>query len=114
MPNDVLSVLGARLKVARKERNLTQERLAELSGWSARHIAKIEKGEVNPSFEALSTLVKALGVSFDSVFDPASEQVEAELQEIAGLYRACPEQGQRLILAAIRAMAKEMINTEQE
>ena len=51
------------------------------------------KGEVNPSFEALSTLVKALGVSFDSIFDPASEQVEAELQEIAGLYRACPEQG---------------------
>ena len=114
MPNDVLSVLGARLKVARKERDLMQERLAELSGRSARHIAKIEKGEVNPSFEALSTLVKALGVSFDSVFDPASEQVEAELQEIAGLYRACPEQGQRLILAAIRAMAKEMINTEQE
>ena len=114
MPNNVLSVLGARLKAARKERDLTQERLAELSGRSARHIAKIEKGEVNLSFEALSTLVKALGVSFDSIFDPASEQVEAELQEIAGLYRACPEQGQRLILAAIRAMAKEMINTEQE
>ena len=114
MPNNVLSVLGARLKAVRKERNLTQERLAELSGRSARHIAKIEKGEVNPSFEALSTLVKALGVSFDSVFDPASEQVEAEIQEIAGLYRACPEQGQRLILAAIRAMAKELMDTEQE
>lgn len=113
MPNDVLTVLGARLKAARKERDLTQERLAELSGRSVRHIAKIEKGEVNPSFEALSTLVKALGVSFDSIFDPASEQVEAEIQEITGLYRACPEQGQRLILAAVRAMAKEMMDTEQ-
>ena len=107
MPNDVLSVLGARLKAARKERNLTQERLAEMSGRSVRHIAKIETGKVNPSFEALCTLVKALGVSFDSIFDPASEQVEAELQEIAGLYRACPVQGQRLILAAVRAMANE-------
>ena len=113
MPNDVLSVLGARLKAARKERNLTQERLAELSGRSTRHIAKIEKGDVNPSFEALFTLVKALGVSFDSIFDPASEQVEAEIQEITGLYRACPEQGQRLILAVVRAMAKELMNTEQ-
>ena len=54
MPNDVLSVLGARLKAARKERDLTQERLAELSGRSARHIAKIEKGEVNPSFDCFS------------------------------------------------------------
>ena len=91
MPNDVLFVLGARLKTARKGCDLTQERLAELSGLSARHIANIEKGDVNPSFEALRTLVKTLGVSFDSIFDPADEQVEIEIQEISGLYRACPE-----------------------
>ena len=114
MPNDVLFVLGARLKAARKERDLTQERLAELSGLSARHIANIEKGDVNPSFEALRTLVKTLGVSFDSIFDPADEQVEAEIQEIAGLYRACPEQGQRLILASTRAMAHELMDVDAE
>ena len=108
MPNDVLFVLGTRLKAARKGRDLTQERLAELSGLSARHIAKIEKGDVNPSFEALLTLVKTLGVSFDSIFDPADERVEAEIQEIAGLYRTCPEQGRRLILATIRAMVNEL------
>ena len=112
MPNDLLSVLGARLKKARKDRDFTQEQLASLTGLSARHIAKIEKGEVNPSFEVLSTLVKALGVSFDSIFDPADEQVEAEIQEIAGLYRACPEQGRRLILASTRAMAHEMMDAD--
>ena len=112
MPNDVLSVLGARLKKARKDRDFTQEQLASLTGLSARHIAKIEKGEVNPSFEVLSTLVKALGVSFDAIFDPADEQVEAEIQEIAGLYRACPEQGRRLILASTRAMAHEMMDVD--
>lgn len=110
MPNNVLPVLGEQLKKARKDRDLTQEQLAERAGLSTRHIAKIEKGEVNPSFEVLSTLVKTLGVSFDAIFDPASEQVEAELQEIAGLYRACPEQGRRLIIAAIRAMAKAMMD----
>ena len=47
MPNDVLSVLGARIKAARKERGLTQERLAEQVGLSTRHIAKVEKGDVN-------------------------------------------------------------------
>ena len=54
-----------------------------------------------------------LGVSFDAIFDPASEQVEAELQEIAGLYRACPEEGQKVILAVIRTMTKELTNAEQ-
>ena len=81
-----------------------------ITGLSARHIANIEKGDVNPSFEVLSTLVKTLGVSFDSIFDPSNEQVEAEIQEIAGLYRACPEQGRRLILASVRAMARELMD----
>ena len=114
MPNDLLSVLGARLKKARNDRDFTQEQLASLTGLSARHIAKIEKGEVNPSFEVLSTLVKALGVSFDAIFDPADEQVEAEIQEITGLYRACPEQGRRLILASTRAMAHELMDVAFE
>ena len=109
MPNDVLSVLGARLKKARNDRDFTQEQLADITGLSARHIANIEKGDVNLSFEVLSTLVKSLGVSFDAIFDPAGEQVEAEIQEIARLYRACPEQGQRLILAVIRSMSKELM-----
>ena len=110
MPNDVLSVLGMRLKEARKKRGFTQENLAVITGISARHIANIEKGDVNPSFEVLSTLVKALGVSFDAIFDPADEQTEADIQEIAGLYRACPEQGRRLILASTRAMAHELMD----
>ena len=114
MPNDVLSVLGTRLKAARKGRDLTQERLAELSGVSARHIAKIEKGDVNPSFEVLSTLVKTLGVSFDAIFDPVSEQVEAEIQEVAGLYRACPEQERRLMLAVIRTMLRELMGEAKD
>ena len=114
MPNDVLSVLGTRLKAARKGRDLTQERLAELSGVSARHIAKIEKGDVNPSFEVLSTLVKTLGVSFDAIFDPASEQVEAEIQEVAGLYRACPEQERRLMLAVSRTMLRELMGEAKD
>lgn len=114
MPNNDLPVLGERLKKARKDCGLTQEQLAERSGLSTRHIAKIEKGDVNPSFEVLSTLVKTLGVSFDAIFDPASEQVEADLQEIAGLYRACPEQGRRLILAAVRAMVKALMDKNEE
>ena len=108
MPNDVLLNGGARLRAIRKERGYTQERLAELTKLSTRHIAGIEKGEANPSFEVLYTIITVLGTSFDAVFNPADEQVEHEIQELAGLYRACPEQGRRLILASTRAMALEM------
>ena len=110
MPNDVLVKGGARLRAVRKERGYTQERLAELTKLSTRHVAGIEKGEANPSFEVLYTIITALGTSFDAIFNPADEQMEREVQEVAGLYRACPEQGRRLILASIRAMAQELMD----
>lgn len=56
----------------------------------ARHIADIENGEANPSFEALYAIITVLGTSFDAVFNPSDEQAEREIQELAGLYRACP------------------------
>ena len=114
MPNDVLVNGGVRLRAARKERGYTQEQLAELTKLSTRHIASIEKGEANPSFEVLYTITTVLGVSFDAIFSPADEQVESEIQEIAGLYRACPEQGQRLILASTRAMVQELMDSSKE
>ena len=106
MPNEVLVEGGARLRAIRKERGYTQEQLAELTNLSTRHIAGIEKGEANPSFEVLYTITTALGTSFDAIFNPADKQVEREIQEITGLYRACPEQGRRLILASTRAMVQ--------
>ena len=114
MPNKNLVELGARLRTARNSRGFTLDQLSDRSGYSSRHIANIEKGDVNPSFEVLSNLVKALGVSFDTVFDPADEQMEVEIQEIAGLYRACPEQGRRLLLITTRAMAHEMMDMSSE
>ena len=109
MPNDVLVNGGARLRAIRKERGYTQERLAELTKLSTRHIAGIEKGEANPSFEVLYTIITALGTSFDAIFNPPDEQSEREIQEIAGLYRACPEQVRRLILTVVSAMDQEMV-----
>ena len=87
--------------------------MAELTKLSTRHIAGIEKGEANPSFEVLYTIITALGASFDAIFNPADEQAEREIQEIAGLYQACPEQGRRIILAANRAMVHEIMDKDK-
>ena len=38
-------------------RGFTQERLSDVSGVSVRHIAKIEKGVINPSFDILEKLI---------------------------------------------------------
>ena len=110
MPNDVLINGGARLRALRKGRGYTQEQLAEFTKLSTRHIAGIEKREANPSFEVLYTIITVLGTSFDAVFNPVNEQVGCEIQEVAGLYRACLEQGRRLVLTTVRAMVNELMD----
>ena len=67
---------------------------------------------MNPSFEVLTTLVDVLGISFDFLFTSSDDQ-DTDLQEIIGLYRACPEQGQQLILAVVRTMANELMGKLQ-
>ena len=68
---------------------------------------------MNPSFEVLTILVDVLGISFDSLFTSSDDQ-DIDLQEMIGLYRACPDQSRQLILAVVRAMAKELIDAKQE
>ncbi len=79
MPNEVLVEGGARLRAVRKERGYTQEQLAELTKLSTRHIAGIEKGEANPSFEVLYTITSVLGVSFDAIFNPQNRQINGRV-----------------------------------
>lgn len=108
MPDDILVRLGLRLKEARESREMTQQRLSDLSGIAVRTISKIERGQMNPSFEILSIMIPFLGISLDSLFAPPSNQTDADIQEIATLYRSSSAQGQRLILTLIRALAYEL------
>ena len=50
MPIDDLTALGDALRAARKEKNLTQEQLADESHVSTKQIADIEKARRNPSY----------------------------------------------------------------
>lgn len=111
MPEEQFERLGAALVSARKGRGFTQERLSDVSGVSVRYISKIEHGKVNPSYEVLGKLEKALGVSFDLFLNPATGQEEEMLQDIIRLYKACSLSGKRLIAATTRALANELMET---
>ena len=107
MPDKALDRLAATIRTAGNQREMTQETLSDLSGVSVRHIGKIENGEINPSFEVLLSLVTALKISFDTLFYQDEAQEQKNINELGTLYRACPEQGRRVMLSAARAIAKE-------
>ncbi|MFO0845273.1 MAG: helix-turn-helix transcriptional regulator [Gemmataceae bacterium] len=60
--------LGNRLKVARAERDLSQEDLAGLVGVTRQTISSIETGQYCPSALLAFLLAKALGKQVDGLF----------------------------------------------
>ncbi len=59
--------IGQRIKQARMERNLTQDRLSELVGIGPSHMSHIESGTTVPSFEVFIGILNALDCSADAL-----------------------------------------------
>ena len=68
--------LSQRVKDLRKARDLTLERLAELSGVSRSMISLIERGETSPTAAVLNKLADALEVTMASLFSEESRSVQ--------------------------------------
>ncbi len=67
----VTKKFGQRIKTLRKERGLTQEELAELSGLDRTYISGIERGLRNVALRNIEALAQALGVSISELFEDA-------------------------------------------
>lgn len=65
----VLRLLGAQLRRLRLERELSQERLAELSGLNYKYIGRVELAKVNPGADALVRLARGLAVPVGELFE---------------------------------------------
>lgn len=65
---DIKDLLGKRIKELRKEKNLTQEKLAELIDIDTRNIIKIENGETFPRLKTLEKLLEVFQISISELF----------------------------------------------
>lgn len=65
----VTAKFGQRIKTLRKERGLSQEELAELSGLDRTYISGIERGLRNVALRNIEALAQALGVSMSDLFE---------------------------------------------
>ena len=89
MPIDDLTALGQKMRGARKNKELTQQELSDLSHVSVKQIANIEKGKINPSYSILRALAKVLHISLDTVPNPSincSAVTRKSCDELAIIY----------------------------
>ncbi len=70
---DMRRLVGGNVRRAREAAKLTQEQLAERSGFSQQYISDLERGRRNPTIVSLYELATALGVDHvDLVMHPAA------------------------------------------
>lgn len=60
---DMRKLVGTNFARLRKERGLTQEQVADRSGFSQQYLSDLERGRRNPTVITLYELAQALGVS---------------------------------------------------
>ena len=61
--------IGLNILYYRKQKGITQQKLAEMTSYSKNHIQKIETAMASPSVEALLDIAKALEISPAKLFE---------------------------------------------
>lgn len=68
MKEPILIKFGQRVRMLRKSKNLSQEQLAELTGFHRNYIGMIERGERNPALVNIEVFANAFEISLIDLF----------------------------------------------
>ncbi|HZV74661.1 MAG TPA: helix-turn-helix transcriptional regulator [Conexibacter sp.] len=75
-PSPQLLAFGRTLRKARRDRDLSQEALADEAGLSAKHVGEIERANKDPRLTTVLKLTDALGVRSSDLFRALDERLE--------------------------------------
>lgn len=92
------SIIGSRIKKARKAKNMTQEDLAEKMDVSIAFLSRIERGSSQINLKRLSQVCNILDITEGEILNgTTSDSVEYLNSEFATLLKNCSSDKQRLI-----------------
>jgi len=66
-------LVGENLARVRAAKGLTQEQLAERSGFSQQYLSGLERGRRNPTIVSIYEIAQALGVSYLDLLSPQDQ-----------------------------------------
>jgi transcriptional regulator with XRE-family HTH domain len=71
---DMRKLVGRNVRRIRLKKGITQEKFAEISGFSQQYISGLEQGRRNPTVVTLYELASALGVSHMDLIRPFRDE----------------------------------------
>lgn len=106
--NELLKIIGEKIRAIRKAKKLSQEKLAELSGLHPTYISNIEQGKVNASIYSYYMVSKALDTQFHDLVnistDKIDKKIENELAVILSQLRSLGKKKQAIFLSAAKGL----------
>ena len=85
------SIIGMRLKQARMDKKITQEKLAEALDVSVAYISRIERGSTEINLKRLTEMCNLFGVSVGEILDGTSSKSPNYLvTDFNSLLKNCP------------------------
>ncbi|MEK4486932.1 helix-turn-helix transcriptional regulator [Psychrobacillus sp. FSL H8-0484] len=106
---DIVSIVGDRIRSFRKERGLSQEELAHQASLHNTYIGQLERGEKNATIESLFKITNALEITLEELFRNTQTGPKAnsiEITQIITLLEDSPSRHQRLILGLLELLIK--------
>jgi transcriptional regulator with XRE-family HTH domain len=71
---DMRKLVGRNVRRIRQKKGLTQEKFAEISGFSQQYLSSLENGRRNPTVVTIYELATALGVSHMELVRPIGKK----------------------------------------
>ena len=100
------SVIGERLKRARKEKHFTQEQLAEKLDVSIAFLSRIERGSSQVNLKRLSQICEILWITEGEILNGASSKSSKYLDsDFSNLLKNCSSDKQKLIYDVAKVIA---------
>ena len=99
-------LIGKRIKELRKERNMTQEQLADLVGVSFQAVSKWENGIALPDITLVPQLAQIFGVTTDELFAYNQKEIQNEIEQCVNNARkhieSDHEKGKKILEEALK------------
>lgn len=105
--------IGKRIRYYRKEKDITQEKLAELCNLHPTYIGQLERGEKNATLESIYRIAQGLGVSMGRLFeniellDDYSHNIPLDIYHRLSMLPHDKQQKVQNILAEIIGLAED-------
>ncbi len=95
---------GCSLRGVRESKGYSREQVAARAEISPRYLAAIENNNRKPSLDVLVRIVRAIGASFDEIFESSYIVAGETAARITRLIPQCSQRDQELVLALIDQM----------